>query len=162
MTAVEKYFTGEKAESYLFLAMGIMSIILAVYFFFTLKQSFWKGVAVPFLLVAILEIIVGYTIVTRSPKDIVRVENILQNNKQHIQTEEIPRMEKVLQNFVVFRYIEIALIILGILLMYATPAASFWKGLGLGLFMQASIVLTLDFFAESRGKIYIEYLQNIK
>jgi len=162
MTAVEKYFTGEKAESYLFLAMGIVSIILAVYFFFTLKQSFWKGVAVPFLLVAILEIIVGYTIVTRSPKDIVRVENILQNNKQHIQTEEIPRMEKVLQNFVVFRYIEIALIILGILLMYATPAASFWKGLGLGLFMQASIVLTLDFFAESRGKIYIEYLQNIK
>jgi len=162
MTAVEKYFTGEKAESYLFLAMGIMSIILAVYFFFTLKQSFWKGVAVPFLLVAILEIIVGYTIVTRSPKDIVRVENILQNNKQHIQTEEIPRMEKVLQNFVVFRYIEIALIILGILLMYATPAASFWKGLGLGLFMQASIVLTLDFFAESRGKMYIEYLQNIK
>jgi hypothetical protein len=38
---------------------------------------------------------------------------------------------------------------------------TFWRGLGLGLFMQASIVLCLDFFAERRGHIYVLYLQEL-
>jgi hypothetical protein len=36
-----------------------------------------------------------------------------------------------------------------------------WRGIGLGLFIQASIVLSLDFFAERRGHIYFVYLQEL-
>ena len=68
-------------------------------------------------------------------------------------------MKKVLRNFVIYRYVEIALIILGIVLMYSSMNDTFWRGIGLGLFIQASIVLSLDFFAERRGHIYMEYLQ---
>ena len=70
-------------------------------------------------------------------------------------------MEKVLSNFVIYRYVEIALIILGIVLMYSSMNDTFWRGIGLGLFIQASIVLCLDFFAERRGHIYIVYLQEL-
>ena len=35
------------------------------------------------------------------------------------------------------------------------------NGIGLGLFIQAGFMLLLDFFAESRGKTYIEVLQTI-
>jgi hypothetical protein len=70
-------------------------------------------------------------------------------------------MEKVLRNFVIFRYAEIALIILGIALMYSSMNDTFWRGIGLGLFIQASIVLCLDFFAERRGHIYLEYLNQL-
>jgi hypothetical protein len=134
---------------------------MALYFFFALKTSFWKGVSVPFIIVALLEFVVGYTIVTRSPKDIARVETYLQQAPKNIKTIEIPRMEKVLSNFVEYRYVEIALIILGIVLMYSSMQDTFWRGLGLGLFMQASIVLCLDFFAERRGHIYVLYLQEL-
>jgi hypothetical protein len=61
----------------------------------------------------------------------------------------------------IFRYVEIALIILGITLMYSYKNDTFLKGIGLGLFIQASIVLSLDFFAERRGYIYLEYLKEL-
>lgn len=161
MNSVVKYFNGEKAESYIFILIGVIALAMALYFLFALKTSFWKGVAIPFIFVALLEFIVGYTIVTRSSKDIIRVQTYIRNEPQKIQMDEIPRMEKVLSNFVIYRYVEIALIILGIVLMYSSMNDTFWRGIGLGLFIQASIVLSLDFFAERRGHIYILYLQEL-
>lgn len=159
MNPVIKYFNGEKAESYIFILIGVIALAMALYFIFVLKTVFWKGLAMPFIIVASLEFIVGYTIVTRSPKDITRVETFIKKETQSIKTLEIPRMEKVMSNFVIFRYAEIALIILGMALMYSSMNDTFWRGIGLGLFIQASIVLCLDFFAERRGYHYMEYLK---
>jgi hypothetical protein len=159
MNPVVKYFNGEKSESYIFILIGVIALVMALYFIFVLKSSFWKGVAIPYIIVALLEFIVGYTIVTRSPKDITRVENFIKKETQSIKTLEIPRMEKVMSNFVIFRYVEIALIIVGMALMYSSMSDTFWRGIGLGLFIQASIVLCLDFFAERRGHNYMEYLK---
>ena len=78
MHPVVKYFNGEKAESYVFILLGVIAFAMALYFIFALKSSFWRGVAIPFLLVALLECIVGYTIVTRSQKDLERVETCIQ------------------------------------------------------------------------------------
>jgi hypothetical protein len=160
MSPVVNYFNGEKWESYLFLLMGIITIFLSIYLVFVLKTSFWKGVAIPFLLVGLLELMVGYTIVNRSPKDIIRVGNFIKNEPQKVRTEEIPRMEKVMDNFNMFRWVEIILIAMGIILMYSTIQDTFWRGLGLGLFIQAGIVLGLDFFAERRGHTYLEFLND--
>ena len=161
MNPVVKYFNGEKAESYLFLCMGVVAFVMAFYFLVVLKTSFWKGVAVPFIIVAVLELVVGYTIVTRSPRDISRVEYFIHDTPQSIKVDEIPRMEQVMQRFVLFRYIEISLIITGMLLMYRSLDDTFWRGIGLGLFIQAGIVLCLDFFAERRGHLYLTYLNTI-
>ncbi len=161
MNPVVKYFNGEKAESYIFILIGVIALAMALYFIFVLKSSFWKGVAAPFIIVALLEFAVGYTIVTRSIIDTARVETFILKEPQSIKTLEIPRMEKVMSNFVIFRYVEIVLIILGIALMYSSLNDTFWRGIGLGLFIQASIVLSLDFFAERRGHIYLEYLKEL-
>ena len=161
MNPVERYFTGEKTESYIFILLGVIAFAMALNFFFVLKTSFWKGTAIPFFIVAFLEFRVGYTIVKRSPKDIARVEIYMQKDPQSIKTLEIPRIEQVLTNFNVFRYVEITLIILGVILMYSSMNDTFWRGVGLGLFIQASIVLCLDFFAERRGLIYFVHLQEL-
>lgn len=161
MNNIVKYFHGEKSESYIFILMGVIAFAVAHYFIFVLKTSFWKGVAIPFIVVSSLEFIVGYTIVTRSPKDILRVEKFVSKEPQKIKTVEIPRMEKVMSNFILYRYVEIVLIILGVFLMYSSMNDNLWKGIGLGLFIQASIVLCLDFFAEKRGFVYLEYLKEL-
>lgn len=161
MNPVIKYFNGEKAESYLFIFIGVVALAMALYFLFGMKSTFWKGVAIPFIVVALLEFVVGYTIVTRSPKDIARVETYIQQEPRQIKMFEIPRMEKVMRNFVLFRYAEIIFIILGIVLMYSSMNDTFWRGTGLGLFIQAGIVLCLDFFAERRGHAYLEYLNEL-
>lgn len=159
MNPVIKYFNGERDESFLFLALGFLGLVIGSYLIFIKASSYWKGMAIPFILVSVLEIIVGISLIYRSPKDIIRVENYIKNNQVKIKTGEIPRMEKVMSNFVIFRYAEIALIILGMALMYSSMNDTFWRGIGLGLFIQASIVLCLDFFAERRGHHYMEYLK---
>jgi hypothetical protein len=161
MNPIVKYFTGERLESFLFLGLGILGFAIAIFFFFILKTSFLKGVAIPFLLVSFLEIVVGVTLIYRSPKDIIRVEAYLAEKNKMIQKEEIPRMEGVMRNFVIFRYTEITLIILGIILMYGFRQNLLWNGIGLGLFIQSSVVLLLDFFAERRGEVYLAYLRTI-
>lgn len=85
----------------------------------------------------------------------------MKSEPKMIRTHEIQRMEKVMRNFVIFRFIEIALIIIGISLMYSSMNDTFWRGIGMGLFIQASIVLSLDFFAERRGVVYLEYLKQV-
>ncbi|MEN9331505.1 MAG: hypothetical protein RLZZ94_595 [Bacteroidota bacterium] len=161
MNPVIKYFTGERAESYLFFVLGLLGLGLGVYLILIKETSFWKGFAIPFILVSVLEIIVGVTLIYRSPKDIVRVNNYIKHEPNKIKTLEIPRMEKVMKNFVVFRYTEIALILVGIITYFAFARLDFWRGLGLGLLLQASTVLTLDYFAERRGFAYIEHLNRI-
>lgn len=158
MNPIANYFNGEKTESYIFILIGAITFIMALIFMFILKTAFWRGAAIPFVIVALLELIVGYTIVKRSPKDIMRVETFIKKESQNIKALEIPRMEKVMHNFIIYRYVEIALIIIGIALMYTSFNNPFWKGIGIGLFIQASTVLTLDFFAERRGHIYLNYL----
>ncbi len=161
MNPIVKYFTGERLESFLFLGLGILGLALAILFLFILKSSFLKGVALPVLLVSFLEIIVGGTLIYRSPKDIIRVETYLSEKKEMIQKEEIPRMEDVMRNFVIFRYTEITLIIVGIILMYGFRQNLLLNGIGLGLFIQSTVVLLLDFFAERRGEVYLTYLRSI-
>lgn len=161
MNPIVKYFTGERLESFLFLGLGLLGTALAVIFLSITKTSFMKGIAIPFLLVSGLEIIVGLTLIYRSPKDIIRVETYLSEKTEMIQKEEIPRMEKVMRNFVIFRYTEITLIIIGVILMYCTRQNSLWNGIGVGLFIQSSTVLLLDFFAERRGEVYLAYLRTI-
>lgn len=161
MNPIEKYFSGERLESFLFLGLGIMGFIIAIFFFFVYKTAFLKGIAIPFITVAFLEIIVGITLIYRSPKDTRRVESYFLNETEMIQQKEVPRMEAVMQNFVIFRYVEITLIIVGIILMYGFRQNLFWNGIGLGLFVQSSMVLLLDFFAERRGEVYLSYLRSI-
>ena len=94
----------------------------------------------------------------RSLKDILSVNQTVKTDKPKIQTEEITRMTTVMKNFTIYRSVEIALILIVIIVFFPQPMTT-WKGVGLGLFIQPSFMLLLDFFAESRGKTYLEYLQ---
>lgn len=161
MNAIERYFNAEKNESVLFVLVGIVAISFASYFFIKVKQPFYNGIAYPLIVVAGIQIIVGSSVYLRSPKDIARVNNIVQQDKSKIQTEEIPRMKVVMNNFTIYRWVEIILLVLGICMFLYCPAHTLWKGVGLGLLIQAGLMLFLDFFAESRGKVYLDYLQQL-
>ena len=155
MNQIEKYFNAEKYESVLFVLVGIIAISFALYFLMKIKQPFYNGVSYPLIAVAIIQIVVGSSVYFRSPKDIARVNQIIQNEKSKITTEEIPRMKVVMKNFVIYRWVEIALLLVGILLFLFFDTTRLLKGVGLGLIIQASFMLLLDYFAESRGKIYL-------
>jgi hypothetical protein len=71
-------------------------------------------------------------------------------------------MEKVMKNFTLLRWIEIALLIVGLALVYRfTGNRNFYWGIGLGLAMQAALMLGADYFAERRGGIYLTGLRSL-
>ncbi len=157
----ERYFKQEQIESLFFIILGIIAICLAFIFLGIIKYSFFKGMAIPLLLIGIIHLTIGTTIYLRSPEDKYRVTQMLINERSQIKTEELPRMEKVMQNFTIYKWIEIILIAGAILLFivfYSSPQ-TFWKGLALGLLIQTSIVLSLDVLAGKRAHIYMEKLQ---
>ena len=115
----------------------------------------------PLIGVALIQIIVGTSVYIRSPKDISRVNEIIQTDQSRIQTEEIPRMVTVMKNFNTYKWVEIALLVIGLSMFLYFPKMSLLKGIGLGLLIQSSFMLLLDFFAESRGKEYLEFLKSL-
>ncbi len=161
--AIEKYFLAEKAESWVFMAIGIAGLLLSVIAFFFLKTSFYKGAAVPLLLIGLLLGIIGFTIYKRSDEDRIRNVYALSMNPGELKEKELPRMEVVMKNFIVYRYVEIAMAILGIALFFYfnnNQVQSFWKGVGIALAIMALVALTADYFAEKRGQVYIDQLKD--
>ena len=160
---IEKYFTAEKQESLLFLCIGIAGIILAVVFWFVVKSPAYKGAAVPLLLVGLLLGVVGYTVYMRSDSDRIRNVYAYDLNPTELKEKEIPRMKVVMKNFVVYRYTEIGLAVIGLLLFFYfrnNSVQQFWSGLGIGLFCMALLALGTDFFAEKRGHVYMNGLDS--
>lgn len=161
-TDIEKYFNAEKAESLLFLGIGVAAVITALIFFFYLKTGFYKGAAIPLVLVGLLLGVVGYTVYVRSDEDRIRNVYAYDLNPGELKEKEIPRMETVMKNFILYRYTEITLAIIGMGLFFFFrnhESQVFWKGLGLSLFMMALIALSADYFAEKRGAVYLKGLK---
>ena len=158
---ITNYFTQEKIESLFFIMIGIVAISFSLINWFLIKYSFYKGLAYPLLIIGVIQLSVGTVVYTRTPKDIVRVEHSVQAEQFKIKTEELPRMKEVLQNFTIYKWIEVAFILIGISLFFLCKSSNtaFWKGLGLGLMIQASLMFTLDTVAEKRAAIYVNYLQ---
>jgi len=152
------YFAAERAESFLFIAVGVVALLVGLWLVFFVRKGFALGLAAPLIAVALIQLVVGTTVALRSPQDAVRVERILSVEKPRIASEEIPRMQVVMKNFLTYRYVEIALILVGLLLMFGPLSGDVWRGAGIGLFIQASLMLALDFFAERRGGEYLDWL----
>ena len=159
MKEVLIYFRAERAESIVFAVAGIVAVALSVWLWYSIRKPFYNGMATTLSAIAIIHMVIGLTIYFRTPADIDRVESYIALEQSKIQSEELPRMEKVMKNFVFLRYTEIVLATVAIILILYFKSPGYWKGFGAGLFAQALLSLMLDFFAENRGRIYIDYLK---
>lgn len=164
---IYKYFIAEKQESLLFLIIGIAAILLAVicWFFIKTNPSFFKGAAIPLLAIGIIQSVVGFTIYSKSDRQKADVAySIGMEPVAFVKQKELPRMKTVMKNFVIYRWVEIAFILAGLLLIFifrANPDKTFWYGFGITLTIQAMLMLGADFFAEKRGKIYVNEIKKI-
>lgn len=151
----------------MFLIVGIVALLLAVVFWFFIKSnpSFFKGAAIPLLAIGLIQLVVGYTVYSRTDKQKTDVAyNLGMEPVNYVKQTEQPRMKTVMKNFVIYRWVEIAFIITGLVLIFlfrSNPDKSFWYGFGVALAIQAIIMLGADYFAEKRGKVYTAELENI-
>ncbi len=160
-TDIERYFYEEKSESRVFLLLGVLAILIAVLFILYGTSRVFTGAAIPLVVIGLLLSIVGFTVYRRSDSDRIRNVYAYDMNPSELKDKEIPRMKTVMRNFVIYRYTEIILALLGIgLYIYFIRDFNndFWRGFGLALAVMALIALTADYFAEKRGKKYLKGL----
>lgn len=166
-TFIHKYFIAEKQESLLFFIIGIVAIILALIFFFFIKSnpSFYKGAAIPLLLIGLIQGVVGYAVWARSDKQRIDVAyKIGMEPVGFVKGEELPRMQTVNKNFVIYRYTEIALAIVGLVLIFlfhSNTDSAFWFGVGITLTIQSLTMLGADYFAEKRALVYTKQIEEV-
>ena len=163
---VHKYFMAEKQESLLFVFIGAAAIVLSIIFLFFIKSnpSFYKGAAIPLLAIGLLMGVVGYTVYARSDKQRLAVAYEMGLNPgMYINNQELPRMKKVMKNFIIYRFVEIILALTGVALFFFfrnKGDKQFLTGLGFTLAIMAVTALAADFFAEKRGSVYTKELEN--
>jgi hypothetical protein len=158
---IHQYFNAEKKESLLFLIMGLVAIIAAILFFVVGKTTFFKGLAIPCILIGLLHIVVGFTVYKRSDNQRTDIAYQYSMANGHAPAAEITRMQKVMKDFATYRYTEIFLAIVGIvlvLLFRTNLDRQFWYGFGIALAIEALLSLGADYFAEKRGHVYIKAL----
>jgi len=166
LSFVHKYFMAEKQTTFLFVIIGCSAVLLALIFNFLVRTNinFFKGAAVPLLILGLVQAVVGYTVYARSDKQRLDISyNMGLEPATFVRQHELPRMQKVMRNFVIYRYVEIFLFVAGIALFFyfrTNMLHSFWKGFGLSLALMALIIYIADYFAEKRGAEYIDGLMN--
>lgn len=143
------------------MGLAILAIILGLVFLF-LKLSVYKGAAIPLLVMGLLMGITGFVVFQRSDRQRIDMVYAFDMNPDRIKNEELPRMQAVLREFLLLRYIELVLLVIGIAMLFyfrPYPAKDFWKGLGLSLAIMAVVALLADFYAERRNLKYVKGLQ---
>ena len=161
-TDIEKYFNAEKNESLLIIMIGIVAIVLAIVFFFYLKSNWHKGAAVPLLIVGFMHLVIGSVVFKKSDKDRIRVTYAYDMNPGDISSKEIPHIELVNKNLIIYRYIEIVLLLVGIGVYFffkSKPDKGFWVGVGITLAIEAAVSLGAVYFAEKRATDYTNQLK---
>ena len=159
---IEKYFAGEKKGGGLFLLLGILAVLAAITLFFLVKGGFYEGASIPFLVIGILMTVTGYVVYRRSDGDRIRNVYAYDMNPAELRQKELPRMKKVMQNFIILRYTEIFLFLAGAALyiyFIRDLRNDFWRGLGMGLTVTTLTALIADHFAETRAREYTRGLE---
>lgn len=160
---IEHYFSAEKQGSLFFLVIGIVAVIAAIIFFFVMKTPFYKGAAIPIIVVGLIAGAIGFTIYKRSDADRIRNVYAYDMNPSELKQKEYPRMQKVMKSFSVILILEVVFLAVGICLFFYfrnQVDKQFWSGLGMGLFIMLIVALFLDIAAQRRAAVYTQGLES--
>ena len=162
-TDIENYFEAEKMLTTIFMVLGAIAIVLALIFFFVVKSSFYKGAAIPFFMLGIIQLAASFTVYNKADIQRKQLVYAYDMNPPLLKQKELPRMRKVNNSFNILFIGEIACIILGLGLFFYyknNTSKTFWVGLGLALAIQAAILLIGDLTAKNRASAYLQGLEN--
>jgi hypothetical protein len=151
---IDSYFGAEKLESLLFIAVGALAITWAVVLL--RRRSRLRGMALPLVAVALIQLGVGGTVFLRSDAQIARLQQQAREAPADFKRDESARLRTVIAHFETYRQIEIGLLALGMALVVLLRNREFGFAFGLGLVLQSGFMLALDRFAEARAQEYFK------
>lgn len=159
INTMSSYFSAEKQESLIFMAVGLLAIGIGVWLWMNGHRL--KSMAYPLVIIAFLQIVVGGSVYLRTDTQLSTLSAQLQANPAELKAEETTRMQTVMNNFSIYKAVEMLLLIVGVGVIATLQRHDMAAGIGVGLVLQAAFTLTLDVFAEARGAEYLSAIRSM-
>jgi hypothetical protein len=159
---LDAYFAAEMLESLAFAGVAMAAIAFSVFAFWRLRDPLWKGMAIPLLLVGLIQLGVGATIFARTDAQVAALKAQYQSAPASFKAQELSRMRVVSSSFATYKVIEVAFIVIGLVLALTRRAGRFWRGIGVGMLIQGALMLPADLLAEDRAADYIRAIEAIR
>lgn len=162
-TDIEKYFLTEKNAALFFLILGIIAVLLSALLFLMFKTNWYKGFVIPVFVVGVIQGLVGYQV--HKSADAYRKDAVFSYdlNPSKLETKEYVRMQKVNRQLTVLLIAEALLLmaaVLMVILLKNKADTAFWRGLALGLLLQAALSFGFDGLAKNRAGVYLNGLRS--
>jgi hypothetical protein len=160
MDSIINYFNGEKFQCAIGAIASIIFIATSIFFLFQ-QKIFLKGMAYVAIPLSAFLLIICLGVIFRTSKDIARVTTYQKESPARIQSEEIPRMEKVMKSFGIIKKVELAIFIIGLALSIIFWRNELMRGIAISLVVMGISLYVFDHVAESRGETYIQYIKSL-
>lgn len=123
-----------------------------------------RAAAVPILTVGVAQIAIGLGLLVRTGPQVRELDSQIAKTPEAYGATEGERMAEVVSRFAIFRAIEAVLLVggAGTAALGAVLQEDLAIGAGLGLGVQAGVVLVLDAFAEARAERYLEHIRQFQ
>jgi len=153
-----QYFNAERQESWICIVCGIIALRVSAYGLFQHRGIGWIGAAGPLIGIAVIQIVVGVTILIRARKHARRLIQQVRETPEQFATEELRRMAHVKRKFRQYHIIELMLFLMGFTFMLLggfMKMGELMFGSGVALSIQSTSMLLLDLSAEYRASNYL-------
>lgn len=159
LTELIRYFSAEKQAALLLLVLALAGMVSGVYLRIT--ESFFRAMAWPLFTVAVIQTAVGIGLLMRTNPQVAALQQGFTASPATAVAAEITRMDKVNRAWILIEVVEVMLIVAGLILIFAGRSAHpAWTAFGMGLLIEASVMLAFDLFAEHRALVYTEWLKH--
>jgi len=164
VSQMEDYLDAERAESRLFVGMGALAMGGGATALAASDRDFLRGASGPLIGVGLIQLVVGGSVWWRTETQKAQLRSLILSDPARYVSEETARMKVVNDNFVIYRWTELSLLGAGVATAGAGRALDkdFVTGLGVGLAFQSAVMLTLDYFAERRGREYADQVAGFR
>jgi hypothetical protein len=153
---LSSYFFAEKWEGLAFVLVGVAAMALTAW----LWRGPYRGMGLPLVLVGLIQIGVGGSVFLRTDAQVAQLTAQLEAAPAAMVASELPRMERVMANFRLYKVIELCVLSLGVALTFLFPHRELPYSAGIGCIAQGAFMLVLDLFAEHRGAEYVTLLRS--
>jgi hypothetical protein len=131
---------------------------VAAYLWF--RHSPYLAMAWPLVVVGVLVLAVGLGVALRTPSQLAALEQGFQTARTQTVAVELERMKKVGRSFRIVKFVEIAMVAFGLLLVALVPGPGAGSSVGMGLVLTAAVLLVFDTVAQHRAETYVRWLQS--
>jgi hypothetical protein len=156
--SMRSYFDQEKNAA--LIGMGGAGVAGGTGAYLVRQGDMSKGIGYSLIGIGAIGLVVGGSVYLRTDSQLEKLEKQLDTTPTEYKTFEGARMQRVITQFTILKISEISILVGGITttVIGATQKSDLTTGIGIGLAIDAVLLLFFDYFADARAQVYMKQI----